>query len=200
MQLVLKHRGKYQIGYAAIRSIATNLAFTALESMRMWVPPGPDRLLASRGAMRSLREPRCKSFGRPNSQGGGADNARLELSRQGITVGVFTLRLPSTRPAQPHDRQLLATHASRKPTTTQPLPGRQNITARARVIVYTGAVPVFTAIRPAREEPSSIPAASPRLPRCTSPWLLGAHPSARLGVHSKRVCARFWPYLPDLSR
>ncbi len=44
------------------------------------------------------------------------------------------------------------------------------------------AVPVFTVIRSTKEEPSSIPAASPRLPRSTSPWPPGSHPHARPGV------------------
>jgi hypothetical protein len=34
----------------------------------------------------------------------------------------------------------------------------------------TGTVPVFTAIRSTKEEPDFVPAASPRLPRSTSPW------------------------------
>ena len=34
----------------------------------------------------------------------------------------------------------------------------------------TGTVPAFTVIRSTKEEPSSVPAASPRLPRSTSPW------------------------------
>lgn len=34
-------------------------------------------------------------------------------------------------------------------------------------------VPVFTVIRSTEEEPDSVPAASPRLPRSTSPWSPG---------------------------
>jgi hypothetical protein len=34
-------------------------------------------------------------------------------------------------------------------------------------------VPMFTVIRSAEEEPGSAPAASPRLPRSTSPWSPG---------------------------
>jgi hypothetical protein len=68
----------------------------------------------------------------------------------------------------------------------------------------TGTVPVFTAIRSTKEEPSSIPAASPRLPRSTSPWPPGRHPHARPGVPRsvmrERVRAAPGPYPPDLSR
>jgi hypothetical protein len=46
----------------------------------------------------------------------------------------------------------------------------------------TGTVPVFTAIRSTKKEPSSAPAASPRLPRSTSPWPPTRHPHARSGV------------------
>ena len=46
----------------------------------------------------------------------------------------------------------------------------------------TGTVPVFTAIRSTKEEPSSVPAASPRLPRSTSPWPPGSTSTARPGV------------------
>jgi hypothetical protein len=67
------------------------------------------------------------------------------------------------------------------------------------------AVPAFTVIRSTKEEPSSIPAASPRLPRSTSPWPPGptpAHlpessplqPQARTGAHRTRpISARFEP-------
>ena len=68
----------------------------------------------------------------------------------------------------------------------------------------TETVPVFTVIRSTKEEPSSIPAASPRLPRSTSPWppgttptcLPGSSPSRRngTGVHRARpISARFEP-------
>jgi hypothetical protein len=50
----------------------------------------------------------------------------------------------------------------------------------------TRTVPVFTAIRSTKEEPSSAPAASPRLPRSTSPWPPGRHPHAGLGVPHRR--------------
>jgi hypothetical protein len=40
-------------------------------------------------------------------------------------------------------------------------------------IVRTRTVPVFTVIRLMKEEPDSVPAASPRLPRSTSPWSPG---------------------------
>ena len=71
----------------------------------------------------------------------------------------------------------------------------------------TGTVPVFTAIRSTKEEPSSAPAASPRLPRSTSPWPPGRHPHARPGVprsvmkgtgarRSRPLSARFEPVKP----
>jgi len=73
-----------------------------------------------------------------------------------------------------------------------------------RVAGQTGTVPVFTAIRSAKEEPSSIPAASPRLTRSTSPWPPGRHPHARpevpRSVMRERVRAAPGPYPPDLSR
>jgi hypothetical protein len=64
---------------------------------------------------------------------------------------------------------------------------------------------VFTAIRSTKEEPSSAPAASPRLRRRPSPWPPGRHPHARLGVprprnEGKRVRAAPGPYPPDLSQ
>ena len=49
---------------------------------------------------------------------------------------------------------------------TQPRYPRWQRGGRAR----TETVPVFTAIRSTKEEPNSVPAASPRLPRSTSPW------------------------------
>ena len=67
------------------------------------------------------------------------------------------------------------------------------------------AVPAFTVIRSMKEEPSSIPAASPRLPRSTSPWppkptsarLLGSSPfrlPAETSTHRARpLSARFEP-------
>ena len=60
---------------------------------------------------------------------------------------------------------------------------------------------MFTVIRSAKEEPDSVPAASPRLPRSTSPWSPGQSSKAsrrvpRLG----RVRAAPGPYPPDLSR
>ena len=67
----------------------------------------------------------------------------------------------------------------------------------------TGTVPVFTAIRSAKEEPSFIPAASPRLPRSTSRWPPGRHLETRPGVprpqwgadarRSRPLSARFEP-------
>ena len=66
----------------------------------------------------------------------------------------------------------------------------------------TGTVPVFTVFRSMKEEPDSVPAASPRLPRSTSPWSPG-QPSkptqefpARhaVGAHRSRpISARFEP-------
>src|ERR1019366_3684907 len=68
----------------------------------------------------------------------------------------------------------------------------------------TETVPVFTVIRSTKEEPSSIPAASPRLTRSTSPWppettpacLPGSSPSRlnATGAHRARpISARFEP-------
>jgi hypothetical protein len=44
------------------------------------------------------------------------------------------------------------------------------------------AVPVFTVVRSTKEEPDSAPAASPRLPRSTSPWSPGRSLKASPGV------------------
>ena len=41
--------------------------------------------------------------------------------------------------------------------------------------------PCSLSIRSTKEEPNSVPAASPRLPRSTSPWPPGEHPHAHLG-------------------
>ena len=68
----------------------------------------------------------------------------------------------------------------------------------------TKAVPVFTVIRSTKEEPNSVPAASPRLPRSTSPWpprttptcLPESSPSRRNGTSAHRarpISARFEP-------
>ena len=62
---------------------------------------------------------------------------------------------------------------------------------------------MFTVIRSTEEEPDSVPAASPRLPRSTSPWSPGQplnaspgvpRPLARAGAHrSGPISARFEP-------
>jgi len=71
-----------------------------------------------------------------------------------------------------------------------------------RTTGQTGTVPVFTAIRSTKEEPSSIPAASPRLRRSHSPWPPGAHPHARPEVPGPgcpdQVRTAPGPYPPDL--
>jgi hypothetical protein len=63
-------------------------------------------------------------------------------------------------------------------------------------------VPVFTVIRSTKEEPGSVPAASPRLPRSASPRPPGQPPKASLEVPrpSGRVRTAPGPYPPDLSR
>ena len=48
--------------------------------------------------------------------------------------------------------------------------------------VRTETVPVFTAIRSTKEEPDFVPAASPRLPRSTSPWPPTEPPMNQPGV------------------
>ena len=54
----------------------------------------------------------------------------------------------------------------RRWTQPQRRPRWTRVTVRAR----TETVPVFTVIRSTKEEPDFVPAASPRLPRSTSPW------------------------------
>ena len=58
-------------------------------------------------------------------------------------------------------------------------PGHAGCTARR---ARTGTVPVFTAIRSTKEEPGFVPAASPRLPRSTSPWPPAEPPMNQPGV------------------
>jgi hypothetical protein len=63
---------------------------------------------------------------------------------------------------------------------------------------------VFTVIRLTKEEPGSVPAASPRLPRSSSSWPPGQPPKTSQRVPrpttSGRVRAAPGPYPPDLSR
>lgn len=73
VQLMLKHCGKCQIGYVAIRSIATNQVLAALGSILMWVRQVQIDSWQARG-MKILCKTRCKSLGRSEkSQGGDAD-------------------------------------------------------------------------------------------------------------------------------
>jgi hypothetical protein len=74
---------------------------------------------------------------------------------------------------------------------------------RAARRARTGTVPVFTAIRSTEEEPDFVPAASPRLPRSTSPWPPAEPSMNRPGVprpppahDGKRVRAAPGPYPP----
>jgi hypothetical protein len=60
-------------------------------------------------------------------------------------------------------------------------PSPTSHTGRA-VVGRPGTVPVFTVIRSTKEEPDSIPAASPRLPRGTSPWSPGQSVKTSPGV------------------
>ena len=63
-------------------------------------------------------------------------------------------------------------------------------------------VPVFTVIRSTEEEPGSAPAASPRLPRSTSPWSPGqpSYPTQELPTAIPEGAHRPGPYPPGLSR
>jgi len=73
-----------------------------------------------------------------------------------------------------------------------------------RIRATAETVPTFTVIRSTKEEPNSVPAASPRLPRSTSPWpprptstsRPGSSPLrlSRTGAHRARpISARFEP-------
>jgi integrase len=53
----------------------------------------------------------------------------------------------------------------------------------------TRTVPVFTVIRSTKEEPDFVPAASPRLPRSTSPWPPGDPPICRPRVPRNDIAA-----------
>src|SRR6476661_6780051 len=90
-----------------------------------------------------------------------------------------------------------------RPDRPTKCPARQPVLATRRP-GRTRAVPAFTVIRSTKEEPSSIPAASPRLPRSTSPWPPGPPPtslpgsspprSTGTGAHRARpLSARFEP-------
>jgi hypothetical protein len=74
----------------------------------------------------------------------------------------------------------------------------------ARIRARSETVPTFTVIRSTKEEPNSVPAASPRLPRSTSPWPPGPTSASRpgsslfqrnrTGAHRARpISARFGP-------
>ena len=52
--------------------------------------------------------------------------------------------------------------------------------------VRTGTVPTFTVIRSTKEEPNSVPAASPRLPRSPSPWPPGPTSASQPGSSPSR--------------
>jgi hypothetical protein len=69
-------------------------------------------------------------------------------------------------------------------------PAQLNRAGRA-VVGGTGTVPVFTVIRSTKEEPDFVPAASPRLPRSTSPWPPAEPPMDRSGV--PRTAEPAWP-------
>ena len=66
------------------------------------------------------------------------------------------------------------------------------------------AVPAFTVIRSMKEEPSSIPAASPRLPRSTSPWSPGqsSKPTQEFPTNTLNMLGRtaLGPHPPGSSR
>jgi hypothetical protein len=70
-----------------------------------------------------------------------------------------------------------------------------------RIRATAETVPTFTVIRSTEEEPDSVPAASPQLPRSTSPWSPGQPlnaspevPRPQAGAHRSRpVSARFEP-------
>jgi len=77
-------------------------------------------------------------------------------------------------------------------------------TPAAQVEGRPGTVPVFTVIRSTEEEPDFVPAASPRLPRRTSPWPPGRQSETCRGVpHSDyrgRVRTAPGPDPPGSSR
>ena len=79
---------------------------------------------------------------------------------------------------------LLVTAAALRHVTGSPGlgPNPSAPAGRAGTGVRTGTVPVFTVIRSTKEEPDSVPAASPRLPRSTSPWPPTEPPMDRPGV------------------
>jgi len=71
-----------------------------------------------------------------------------------------------------------------------------------RDIGGTRTVPVFTVIRLMKEEPDSVPAASPRLPRSTSPWSPGQSPKPTQEFSTRNTLRRtaLGPYPPGSSR
>ena len=66
----------------------------------------------------------------------------------------------------------------------------------------TRTVPVFTVIRLMKEEPDSVPAASPRLPRSTSPWSPGrsSKPTQEFPTRNRLRRTALGPYPPGSSR
>jgi hypothetical protein len=74
----------------------------------------------------------------------------------------------------------------------------------ARNTGETRTVPVFTVIRSMKEEPDSVPAASPRLPRSTSPWSPGqsSKPTQEFPTKPLNMLGRtaLGPYPPGSSR
>ena len=116
----------------------------------------------------------------PSGAGSGA------LPFGGASRGIAA-SFPSRNRCRPSPCAGLSPARSTMAAPPRPRPiGRQRAQPRParwpREAGQTGTVPVFTAIRSTKEEPSSIPAASPRLPRSTSPWPPGRHPHARPGV------------------
>jgi hypothetical protein len=113
----------------------------------------------------------------------------------GRTVGGVTRR-PNAAPTWPPDYSGRWATTADIETVLQHCPHRTEwyvaLLARSEAlvgdVVYpwrlcgTGTVPVLTVIRSTKVEPDSVPAASPRLPRSTSPWSPGQPLNANPGV------------------
>jgi len=143
------------------------------------------------------------------------ERANRDVRTTGIPRWIFRhcSHFPSRNRCRPSPCDRLSRPRSTTAAPPRPGPiGRRwappTLTLGARHEGRTGTVPVFTADRSTEEEPSSIPAASPRLPRSTSPWPPDAHPQDRPEVPHQprspdpdhRVRTASGPYPPGWSR
>ena len=165
------------------------------------------------------RRPTVKLGLHPRYPSRGPMRASRQARRRYSPAPLSALQPPSlldTAAALPHVHGLSpARSTTAAPPHPDPIGGRcaqpASSVLDARTSGRTGTVPVFTVIRSTEEEPDSVPAASPRLPRSTSPWSPGRHRHSRprsspplgqrSGAHRSRpISARFEPVRPYEGR